>query len=154
MEDGIETDGAEAIEQLHHEAIAQADASVVSDAPLETAGNPAAGPGGEQPIDTSFCRDVIALICRQHAEGVRKTFVSKIEPVAGLATAQRIADRAAMSPAIQEQVAVQGAAVLDKYGLAKYICAEAALGAALLTYYFEYASAKSDLEKILNPQPQ
>lgn len=150
MQNGIETNCAPEIEQLAQDSIAEASIAV-PDAGMAAEANPAIGADCERSIDTGFCRAVIKTFLEQHAKTVHKTFCGKIEPVAGSSIATRIADRAAMAPVLQDQIASDATAVLDKYGLAKFINAEASLIAGLATYYFEYSAAKADLEKILTP---
>src|SRR5438270_13664368 len=142
METGTETDCAEAIERIASAATLEADRAVEADPSIEAAIDPSGDAVIEPSANAMFCQEVIASFCKHHAEGVRSEFVTSIEPIAGSSIATRIADRAAMSPAIQATIAENGAKVLDKYGLAKYINAEAALGAALITYYFELSAAR------------
>lgn len=158
MEIRTETDCTEEIQQIAADAALEAGRAVEADPTMEAAIDPAGDTGIEPSPNQDFCREVIASFCKHHAEGVRSEFVTTLEPIAGSSIATRIADRAAMSPAIQATVADNGAKVLDKYGLAKYINAEAALGAALISYYFELSAARRDRDAILNAvkaqQPQ
>jgi len=147
----MQTDNEAAIEQLAHSVAEETGLTAAPDPASAPNADPCSDPNNQPGPNSEFCRKVIATALKQHAESVRKTFHAKIEPVAGSSLAERISNRAAMAPELQEQIADDATAVLDKYGLAKFINAEASLIAGLATYYFDYQSAKADLERIINP---
>lgn len=94
---------------------------------------------------------MLASACRWHAETTRKEFIASLAPVERKAPDQcaRIAERAAMSPALQAAIASNGARVLCKYGLGKFLNDEAVLVSALCAYFYELSGAKKDRDALL-----
>lgn len=158
MENRSETDSAAAFDEslagITDEANQAAD--VPANAAMEAAGDPVGGAAGGVSLEPGYCEEVIASACAWHAEAVREEFIGALEPLAGRNHAERIANRAAMSPTIQKAIAKHGAAVAEKYGVARFVNAEAALIGAVLCYVRELHAARKDRDALiaeLRPKP-
>lgn len=158
METRIEDVAEAEIDALHTAITEQAAAGTSAETqPAETLGDPAAGPAADSGPDENFCQTILALCLERHARSVRNEFMRDLAPVCEPEQAERIANRAAMDPTLQDSIARHGARVLQKYGLARYVNDEAVLVGSVLAYVWELNDARRERDELLErlkPKPK
>lgn len=161
MDSGSQANPADPIDELHAQAVAETSAPVeaLGEGSVESA-RPDSGPADFTPDDAAVCQEVLEAVLRDHSEAVHAEFFGKLAPVAGSQAAERIANRAAMSPEKQRSVARHTTRVLEKHGLCKYVSSEGMLAASLYGYWRQLQAARADMEQLLkecaaqNKQPK
>ena len=150
METGSENVPASEIDALHAAVTEQAGEGTAPEVePLETVDDPAGGAAPHSGPDENFCQTILALCLERHARSVRNEFMRSLAPVCEAGQAERIANRAAMEPQLQEAISKHGARVLQKYGLARYVSDEAILIGSIIAYSWELSDARSERDELI-----
>lgn len=150
METGTENGSVEPLDAIHAQAIAGAGDAAEAAPAVEAQNSAPGGAPSDAAFDADFCREGLQDLAELYADTTFDSVFAQLEPVAGKAVAERLARKAAMSPALQRAFARSGAKVLEKYGWAQFLGPEGELIAVVLLHLRGVITTRRDIAKIVS----